>query len=712
MRIAHFCGADAANYGDQLFPLIFERRLEPHAEVIHVSPTGIAPPWTDAASSISFESLRQSAVTLDAIVIGGGNLIYTGATPVLRYEDGDFGANLAYPSLWLGAAELATELGVPLVWNATGVRRAFSPVGADLVTFAASVSEIIAVRDVSSRDYLRAAGVNSPIECVVDSGIGVGSLWPRTAIDKAYRALFLRKGKEVPPRTVVLHVKQRYVAEPMAMLACRLDRIAKSLDATPILLALGPCHGDDVLQQKLAAQMNSGPISVGKDAQLIDLAACIANANIFLGSSLHGAITACAFNTHAIVVAAEMPGAYKKFSGFLRHVGDPVRLCRTWSELEEQLYWNSQLERAPWPNRAIALAASDAYWERLIKKCSTPLPSTRCRERRIELAHLRERIGSIHKRFGVIAGAFVDQANDAARLVRERSDRVLRDQPSVDVVVCVHDALEHVRDCFESLLRTTEIDFQVIVINDGSNAETTDYLRQFCRVHQRWTVRENIAPLGYTVAANQGLSASTSDYVVLLNSDTIVSSRWLSKMIACGESSPKIGMVGPISNAASWQSVPAVHAANGDWMINKLPNGIGVDSMAAIVDALSANLNPQVPMLNGFCLAIKRSVLKSIGYFDCEISPYGYAEEIDFCFRASDAGFTMVVADTAFVYHEKSKSYGNKLRLALALAGKHRIHARYGKDRLDAARTTLSNNEALATLRGRLEAVFIALQAP
>ena len=68
------------------------------------------------------------------------------------------------------------------------------------------------------------------------------------------------------------------------------------------------------------------------------------------------------------------------------------------------------------------------------------------------------------------------------------------------------------------------------------------------------------------------MRASTGEYVVLLNSDTIVTEGWLDRIVACGEEDDRIGVLGPLSNAASHQSVPELREA-GKWATNALPTG-------------------------------------------------------------------------------------------------------------------------------------------
>jgi len=246
---------------------------------------------------------------------------------------------------------------------------------------------------------------------------------------------------------------------------------------------------------------------------------------------------------------------------------------------------------------------------------------------------------------------------------------------SADVIVCVHNALEEVKHCLESVVRFTRMPYSLVLVDDGSNEETREYLASFADSHHAALIRNEQAR-GYTFAANQGLGQSRGDYVVLLNSDTVVTPDWLDRMVACGESDSRIGMVGPLSNAASWQSIPEI-MSNGDWAENRLPEGWTVSDMGRLVAQYSARLYQRIPFLNGFCLMIKRRLIEEIGYFDEEGFGKGYGEENDYCLRARKANWQLAVAEDAYVYHRQSSSYSHKRRKELsrnadaALAAKH-----------------------------------------
>lgn len=273
---------------------------------------------------------------------------------------------------------------------------------------------------------------------------------------------------------------------------------------------------------------------------------------------------------------------------------------------------------------------------------------------------------------------------------------------SVDIVVCVHNALDDVRRCLHSVVANTPTGiYRLLIVNDGSDAACTLWLRKFASRHQAILLESETAQR-YTKAANRGLRASDADYVILLNSDTIVPAGWLPPLIECGESDPAIGIVSPLSNAASYQSVPDVRDDTGDWAINALPEGFSVDDMAHAVARLSGCVFPRVPFLNGFCYAIKRAVIEKIGYLDEETFPNGYAEENDYSLRTAAAGFQLAIADNAYVYHAKSKSYSHEMRRTLSSKGYAALNLKHGETVVAESIRKQADDQSLEPLRARL----------
>ncbi|MGD9971475.1 MAG: glycosyltransferase [Desulfatirhabdiaceae bacterium] len=308
----------------------------------------------------------------------------------------------------------------------------------------------------------------------------------------------------------------------------------------------------------------------------------------------------------------------------------------------------------------------------------------------------------IHVRQNLPANSPITQIGDISRnkpLVQTDSDFAT----DTDIVICVHNAQHDLALCLDSVVRNTSKPYRMILVNDGSDENTTEYLRRFVHQNPQSVLLENQIARGYTRAANQGLKTSTAGHVVLLNSDTIVPRMWLEALTECARSDAAIGIVGPLSNAASWQSVPVRFGAGGDWAVNELPDGYSVDDMAELVYQVSSKRFPRVAFVNGFCFLIKRSLIDAIGLLDEDAFPAGYGEENDYCLRAEKAGFSLAIADHCYVYHAKSKSYSHVRRIKLSRKGAKALEKKHGSKMITRGTQALKNQADLAALRQRIQ---------
>lgn len=277
--------------------------------------------------------------------------------------------------------------------------------------------------------------------------------------------------------------------------------------------------------------------------------------------------------------------------------------------------------------------------------------------------------------------------------------RALRDE-AVDIVVCVHDAQAWVARCLEAILASTEPPYRLILVDDGSAVPTQELLKSVSTRTGAVLIRHEVAR-GYTGAANAGLAASAAPWVVLLNSDTQVTQGWLERMWAHGRRDPRVGIIGPVSNCAAWQSAPRLNGG-GEWRSAQVPSGFSVEEMGALCATLE-DAGVPIPFINGFCYMIRRAVLDQVGLLDDVNFPIGYGEEHDYSIRAAAAGWTSLVAGDAYVYHRGSQSFGRRRRDELielherALRIKH-DPAQWIDAQADSCRTSLG----MASLRARL----------
>ncbi|WP_019956608.1 glycosyltransferase family 2 protein [Yoonia vestfoldensis] len=216
----------------------------------------------------------------------------------------------------------------------------------------------------------------------------------------------------------------------------------------------------------------------------------------------------------------------------------------------------------------------------------------------------------------------------------------------VEIVVCVHNGLEDVRKCLTSLMATMRDHDRLVIVDDGSGTETM----HFCQTvfHElgieKCILLRRPEGSGFCKAANAGLKATSCETVIILNSDTIVVGDWITRITACMSANWRIGIVGPMSNAGGWQSIPELPTATVS--SNRVRSDLAtLEEIHEQCARFAGNLCPPiVEQINGFCFGVSRDVLNRIGLFDEVNFPMGYGEENDFTFRAMNAGFLCAVA--------------------------------------------------------------------
>lgn len=218
----------------------------------------------------------------------------------------------------------------------------------------------------------------------------------------------------------------------------------------------------------------------------------------------------------------------------------------------------------------------------------------------------------------------------------------------VDVIVPVFGAAEDLERCLASVVATTDLArHRLMLVIDGPQEARVE---QIVRAFPDATVFRNEQRMGFVRSVNRGMRESTRD-VVLLNSDAIVTPRWLEKMIDAATSSEKVGTVTPFSNNATLCSVPQPFEEN------LLPSGFDVNAFAALIERVSVREYPRIPTGVGFCMFIRRALLDEIGLFDEKNFGHGYGEENDLCLRATKRGWEHVIDDATFVYHAGKRSF-------------------------------------------------------
>ena len=289
------------------------------------------------------------------------------------------------------------------------------------------------------------------------------------------------------------------------------------------------------------------------------------------------------------------------------------------------------------------------------------------------------------------------ESGQARRSTPEREASAADISAPVTILLTIYNAYDEVRLCLAKLLEHTSQVPRILLLDDASpDTRMRPLLESYARADPRVELHRSETNLGYTRNVNRGCRLAQGD-VVLLNSDTQVSSGWLRKLRLAAISQPKVATVTAVSNAAGAFSVPE------RGVVNALPEGVSIEQVAGWVERLSEHARPAAPTGNGFCMYVTRAALNAVGEFDEQAFPRGYGEENDFCMRASAQGFVHLVEDSCFVYHSRSASFGaEKEALIEASRSKLReLHPEY-KPRVEA----WLQADVLGPLRQRLALAF------
>lgn len=342
MKIAHLGTFDVNNYGDLLFPLVAEWRL-PSAEWIHSSPRSGRPDFNDAIAPIDFDQLSKKS--FDAIVVGGGNIIHLRCTTLDKYAGMEM---VAYPSLSLGAAYLAASHGVPLVINGSSIRKcSLGIIEKVLLRKVLSQTAYAAVRDQFSVETAVVLG-GVTCEMIPDTAFDISRMWPVSTLNSV-------SGYD----HIVVHVNNRYGGDARHA-ALAINEIVSKSGVEVRFLPIGPCHGDVEYMHEVIAKMSVSASAI-ENLSLRFFAEQIAKSRAYIGSSMHGFITAASYGVPALLVLDEQP--MEKFAGLLKTLGAPSEvICSSWSDAAARL---DQAWKPGPAGRERIFEALDKHWERM-----------------------------------------------------------------------------------------------------------------------------------------------------------------------------------------------------------------------------------------------------------------------------------------------------------------------------------------------------------
>jgi len=219
--------------------------------------------------------------------------------------------------------------------------------------------------------------------------------------------------------------------------------------------------------------------------------------------------------------------------------------------------------------------------------------------------------------------------------------------PKVSIIVVTFNNVALNRLCLESLYACTEWpNYEVIVVDNASADGTPEYLKEAERTDPNLRVFLNEKNLGFAAANNIGFREATGEFLVCLNNDTVLTRGWLSALIRHLWADPKIGLIGPVTNAIANEAKVEV----GYERLEDMPAWA-----ARFVREHDDHVVP-IPMMAMFCVALRRTVVEEVGLLD-ERFGIGMFEDDDYNRRVKDAGYLIRCAHDSFIHHWQRSSF-------------------------------------------------------
>ena len=238
------------------------------------------------------------------------------------------------------------------------------------------------------------------------------------------------------------------------------------------------------------------------------------------------------------------------------------------------------------------------------------------------------------------------QALDKFLASDERLNFVNESAPSISIVLVLYNQAHLSLLCLRSLLDHSDVPIELIIVDNASSDKTGKLLAKIDDV----SIIRNDENLGFVKGVNQGVEATQSDYILLLNNDAVVHQHALSSALRSISNDASVGAVGGkiVLTDGSLQEAGCIIWQDGSC----LGYGRGDDpSFSAYM------FERDVDYCSGVFLLFRRSEFEELGGFDLDYAP-AYYEESDFCIRLHKKGLRIIYNPLAEITHYEFASSG------------------------------------------------------
>lgn len=315
-RIAQIGTFNVDNLGDLLFPVVFSeivdeisKETNEYYNIDYFSPNCIqyVPTYSDQKQVIDIDQFNNTPY--DKVFIGGGDLL----------RSDDWSINSIYNSNKLSFTNIISPsnlsisncytlgLGVPFELEedfASFVKNSFTRFNA------------ISVRDLRSQAFLSSKGIDS--EIIPDMVLSISKYFPKKLLEENMKEVFKRNNIELERNQYIIFQANDSVLNESEIIGISglLNAISQRLKIPIILLSIGECLGDNGLYNQLTSLLSDCfVINKERDPELSlrDKVALLAQAQGFIGSSLHGNIISYSYGIPHVTFSGDYSTKLKGF---------------------------------------------------------------------------------------------------------------------------------------------------------------------------------------------------------------------------------------------------------------------------------------------------------------------------------------------------------------------------------------------------------------
>ncbi len=225
------------------------------------------------------------------------------------------------------------------------------------------------------------------------------------------------------------------------------------------------------------------------------------------------------------------------------------------------------------------------------------------------------------------------------------------------IIISNRNGRDYLVECLASALDYSPGRLEVILVDNASTDGSVEAAVALFGDDHRLRVIYSDHDIGRAAAYNLGLRQARGFYLVLLDADTRVAPDWLKHLLYPLKSGNVIGAVQ--AKLLSYDNPDELDSAGGqtDIVGTPLERGRGRgDAAEADRGQYDREEAEEIFWASSAAMAVRSDVLVRTGYFDPEFN--GYLEDLDLCWRIRLAGYRVVLAPRAVVYHRRRASPG------------------------------------------------------